>query len=455
MVSRCGVVRAAAHMEFAWHSRGTRTAGWQGAGVIWRAIRVPAIPARVRSVSPGAVCGCGVRAVLTVMACGLAAGCTVAGARSAAGHPAGGGSPAGAPFVYVTGKGGTNEISQFATLGSGALRPLTPRSVASGEFPYDIAVSPRGASAYAVDNLSDTAGAVSQYTLNPATGKLTPKSPKMVATAGVPSGIIAVSPDGKNAYVPTARAISQYRISPVTGKLTPMPPRTVAAAGSPIGIKVAPDGRYLYVTTGTQCLAPKGTHAACASASAKANTVSVFGISAATGALSSAPVQTVATGQNPQMITIAPDGTSAYVTDGDTIWQYRISSATGKLTPMSPATVATGKSPHDLAVAPDGKNLYVITVGDDTIAQYAISPATGALSARPVSTARTVPVPEAIALSPDGKNAYVTSEGQGALSQFAISPVTGKITPLSPVTVTAPSHGSLGVAVTPDAGTWP
>jgi len=119
---------------------------------------------------------------------------------------------------------------------------------------------------------------------------------------------------------------------------------------------------------------------------------------------------------------------------------------------MSPATVATGKGPHDLAVAPDGKNLYVITVTDDTIAQYAISPANGALSARPVSTARTVPVPEAIALSPDGNNAYVTSEGEGALSQFAISPVTGKITPLSPATVTAPSHGSLGVAVTPGAG---
>jgi hypothetical protein len=87
-------------------------------------------------------------AVLAVMACGLAAGCTVAGAPAAAG------SPAGAPFVYVTGKGRTNEISQFASLGSGALRPLTPPNVASGEFPYDIAVSPQGTSAYAVDNLS-------------------------------------------------------------------------------------------------------------------------------------------------------------------------------------------------------------------------------------------------------------------------------------------------------------
>ena len=381
-------------------------------------------------------------AVLAVMACGLAAGCTVAGVPAAAG------SSAGAPFVYVTGKGGTNEISQFASLGSGALRPLTPANVASGEFPYDIAVSPQGTSAYAVDNLSNTAGAVSQYTLNPATGKLTPQSPKTVATAGVPSGIIAISPDGKNAYVPSGKAISQYRISPATGKLTPMPPRKVAGAGIPIGIKVAPGGRYLYITSGTQCLAPKGSKGSKCTASAKANTVSVFRISPATGALSAKPVQTVATGQNPQMITIAPDGRSAYVT-ATPIWQYSINPATGKLTPKSPATVAGGGAPHDLAVAPDGKNLYVVNVSGATIAQYAISPATGALSARPVSTAATVPAPEAIALSPDGKNAYVTSEHEGALSQFAISPVTGKITPLSPATVTAPSHGSLGVAVTP------
>jgi 6-phosphogluconolactonase (cycloisomerase 2 family) len=267
-------------------------------------------------------------AVLAVMACGLGAGCTVAGAPAAAG------SPTGAPFVYVTGKGGTNEISQFATLGSGALRPLTPKDVASGEFPYDIAVSPQGTSAYAVDNLSNTAGAVSQYTLSPATGKLTPKSPKTVATAGVPSGLITISPDGKNAYVPSGKAISQYRISPATGKLTPMPPRKVAGAGFPIGIKVAPDGRHLYITSGTQCLVPKGSKGSKCPALAKASTVSVFRISPATGALSSVPVQTVATGLGPQMITIAPDGTSAYVaaTGANTIWQYSINPATGKLT---------------------------------------------------------------------------------------------------------------------------
>jgi 6-phosphogluconolactonase len=387
------------------------------------------------------------RPLAAVAACGLAAGCAAAGPTMAAKRPAAAGSRAGAPFVYVTGKGGTNEIAQYATLGSGALRPLTPPNVAAGEFPYDIAVSPDGTSAYAVDNASATTGAVSQYTVNPTTGKLTPKSPRTVPTAGPPSGIITIAPDGKNAYVPAGKAISQYRIGPATGKLIPMPPRKVAEPGKRqlIGIKVAPDGRYLYVTSGTQCLAPKGSGRKCHSG-AKPDTVSVFRISPATGALSAKPVQTVATGRGPQMITIAPDGKSAYVA-ADTIWQYSINLTTGKLTPKSPASLSSGG--HDLAVAPNGKNLYVVNVSGGTIAQYAISPATGALSARPVSTARTGSAPEAIALSPDGKNAYVTSEHLGALSQFAISPVTGKVTRLSPATVTAPSHGSLGVAVTP------
>ena len=136
-------------------------------------------------------------AVLAVAACGLVAGCAGPAVPMAAERPAAAGSRAGAPFVYVTGKGGTNEISQYASLSSGALRPLTPENVAAGVFPYDVAVSPQGTSAYAVDNVSATTGAVSQYTLNPATGHLTPKSPRMVATAGTLAG--------SSRSVPTAR----------------------------------------------------------------------------------------------------------------------------------------------------------------------------------------------------------------------------------------------------------
>lgn len=61
----------------------------------------------------------------------------------------------------------------------------------------------------------------------------------------------------------------------------------------------------------------------------------MFRISPGTGALSTKPVQTVATGSNPQMITIAPDGKNAYVTSGNgrALAQFAISPATGKITP--------------------------------------------------------------------------------------------------------------------------
>lgn len=247
-----------------------------------------------RGLRIGAVAG------LAVTACGLAAGCTVAAAPMAAEHPEAAGSPT-APFVYVADKG-PDEISQFATLGSGALRPLAAKNVASGPGPYDVAVSPQGTSVYVVDSPGNAAGEVSQYTVNPHTGKLTPKSPKTVAAAKGASGIIAVAPDGKNAYVPdfTAKAISQYRINPATGRLTPMSPRTVPDPDGPTGIKVTPDGRYAYITNTKLCIAPKGSK--CTSTSkVKANTVSVFRISPATGALSARAVETVATGRNPQM----------------------------------------------------------------------------------------------------------------------------------------------------------
>jgi hypothetical protein len=80
MGSGCGVVRGAAHIEFAWHSRCSRRVGRQDAGVTWRAIRVPVVPPRVRLVSPWDVGGCGVRGAVNVARWGgPPAGCWVTG----------------------------------------------------------------------------------------------------------------------------------------------------------------------------------------------------------------------------------------------------------------------------------------------------------------------------------------------------------------------------------------
>jgi 6-phosphogluconolactonase (cycloisomerase 2 family) len=341
-----------------------------------------------------------------------------------------------APFVYAPDRH-TGGISQFgsASSGSGALRALTPKTVASGRTPSAAAINPQGTSLYVLDEgTGRVTDEVTQYHINPATGRLTPRSHAATGSGAI---WITVAPNGTSAYVADnyADAISQYRISPATGKLTPLSPATVKTPSPPGAIAVAPDGKYAYVADVTQ-----GT----------AKNVLQYRINPTTGALSSKPVATVNGGPAAESITIAPDGKNAYVTDpiDSAVWQYRINPASGRLSLLSPATVPTGGGTHDLVIASDGKNAYVVRVNDHTVSQYRINATTGALSGRPASTASTVRAPELIVLAPDGKNAYVTGD-IGGLSQYTINPATGKITPLSPATVTTPPGGSIGLAITP------
>jgi uncharacterized repeat protein (TIGR01451 family) len=86
------------------------------------------------------------------------------------------------------------------------------------------------------------------------------------------------------------------------------------------------------------------------------NTVAQYRINPVTGALSRKPASTAGTVLHPEVIALAPDGTSAYVTsenDG-VLSQFAINPVTGKITPLSPATVTTPPSGSlGLAVAPD------------------------------------------------------------------------------------------------------
>src|SRR5215472_4716476 len=130
---------------------------------------------------------------LGLAACGPAAGSSMAAGRRTA--------PV-APFVYVANKS-RSDVSQFGSVlgGSGALGPLAPRAIASGPVPVAVAVSPQGDSAYVVDaGPFSPPYEISQYHINPATGKLTPLSPRTVPTGLNPTAI-AVTPDGKNVYV--------------------------------------------------------------------------------------------------------------------------------------------------------------------------------------------------------------------------------------------------------------
>jgi DNA-binding beta-propeller fold protein YncE len=151
--------------------------------------------------------------------------------------------------VYVTNDMSDN-ISQYDVGPGGALTPKTPATVTAGDRPSRVAISPDGRSVYVTDSgdgvvANDT---VSQYDVD-AGGALTPKTPATVAAGDFPFGV-AVSPDGRSVYVTNGNSndISQYDVGP-GGVLSPKTQATVAAAGLfPTELAVSPDGRSVYVT---------------------------------------------------------------------------------------------------------------------------------------------------------------------------------------------------------------
>jgi sugar lactone lactonase YvrE len=120
-----------------------------------------------------------------------------------------------------------------------------------------IAITPKGKSLYIA------VASVWQYSINPNTGKLTPKSPATVPAPGNAHDI-AIAPDGKNAYVVTVanNTVSQYHINPRTGALTSKPVSTARTALHPEAIKLAPDE---YAARGIGLRAPPSCRSAGAS----------------------------------------------------------------------------------------------------------------------------------------------------------------------------------------------
>ncbi len=84
---------------------------------------------------------------------------------------------------------------------SGALSPKTPASVVAGRYPLHIVVTPDGRGVYVVklDNQTPN-NTIAQYNVDPLDGSLSPKTPPTVLTGPTVSSI-AVSPDGRSAYV--------------------------------------------------------------------------------------------------------------------------------------------------------------------------------------------------------------------------------------------------------------
>jgi DNA-binding beta-propeller fold protein YncE len=348
--------------------------------------------------------------------------------------------------VYVTNAGanGTGGISQYdvVTAFDDALSPKVIPTVAAGDAPFAIAVSPDGKSAYVANVFANGAGGVSEYDVG-AGGELTPKALPAVAAGNEPAAI-AISPDGKSVYVANRRshgaaAVSEFDVG-AFGELSPKATPAVAGGDEPYGIAVSPDGESVYVTN----LNTNG-----------ADGVSQYDVGAG-GELSLKTVPTVAAGTSPAAIAVSPDGRSVYVTDSGTskVSQYDVG-AGGELSPKPTAMVASGPGPSGIAVSPDGKSVYVTTIAlnaNGGVSEYDVGVG-GQLSPKTIPTAAAGAQPDGIAISPDGKSVYVTNfgtNGAGGVSEYDVG-ADGELSPKAAPTVAAGNEPT-GIVLAPDQG---
>lgn len=336
---------------------------------------------------------------------------------------------------------------------TGVFTPTNPPSVSTGVSSSqlgaeEMVADPLGRFAYVanlVSNASDQA-TISMYTINPATGVLSPTTPATVPTGFFPQ-TLAIDPLGRFVYTANSddSSVSMFTVNQSTGVLTPTTPASVSTVvpgnilWDPGFLTVGPTGRFLYLTESL-------TNGAA---------VLMFTIDQTTGLLTPTSPATVLTGGIPFQVVVAPSGKFAYVVNNlsgpdssSGVWQYTVNPTTGVLIENTPAAVAAGNRPTAIAVDPNSRFAYVVNRQDNTVSMFTIDADTGNLTlnaspTNPTGTVATGTEPFRINFDPSGKFVYVTNE-QSAVSIYTVN---GNGT-LTGAGTTGVAAGSLSTAIT-------
>jgi len=326
-------------------------------------------------------------------------------------------------FAYVANEGCGHStfgnVSMYTiNPATGVLTPVGPPVNSNDEGASAVAVSPAGKFAYVTNwGEGDTAGSVSAYTIDGTTGALTltatTAAPCVASPGSCAPWAIGVEPSGRFAYVAneggfSPTSISMYTINATTGALTSK--GLIAAEGRAIAVTVDPSGKFAYVASWSD--------------PGSAGNVSMYAIDAMTGTLTSTGV--MAAGTNPVSVAVDSTGKFAYVANSGSndISMYTINATTGTLT--STGVKAAGTGPSSVVVDPSGKFAYVTNSGSNNVSMYAIDAMTGTLTSTGVMAAGTTPL--SVAVDSTGKFAYVANSGSNNVSVYSIDAGTGALT---------------------------
>lgn len=281
-------------------------------------------------------------------------------------------------FVYTNNDlPGQNYISGYAVDSNGSVSQISGSPFSTG-----LGQQGSGGGFYAANRIiivnnflyasNSGTNTVSAFSVNPATGYLTPVigSPFSTDAFNDPSqpGIsLAATPDGKYLFAGSTGYDSQFNPTPITifsidsstGALTITSKSPVAADGAMSSMKVSPDGNYLLV------------------AIPGSKEVDVFAIRGQ-GMLHSihgSPYVLSSEGATNIEINCSSSLVFAGGTAGDI---YAFNFASGKLSPVASSPFATGKSSNRVVVlSKDDSTLFSSNQGDGTVTAFAVGQSGG------------------------------------------------------------------------------
>ncbi len=315
-----------------------------------------------------------------------------------------------APSAYVANAGGVSVIdtatNQPKALGGGT-------EIALGTKLSGIAITPDGRFAYVANAVSGSVSVV-----DTATNEVVPVGGVSAIRVGEGPKGVAITPDGRFAYVADRGSNGVSVIDTATNEVVPVGGGAEIKVGKgPFAIAITPDGRFAYV------------------ADSDSDGVSVIDTATnevrTVGGLAEIPVAT-----DPLSVAITPDGRFAYVAGGG-----------GGVSVVETATnevkteIQVAGEAEAVAITPDGRRAYVAEGVSNSVS--VIDTATNTLMS--VAGGGAIPVgvgPSAIAIAPGGRFAYVTNAGSGSVS--VIDTATNEV-------VTVGGKKEIGVGTAPEA----
>lgn len=270
-----------------------------------------------------------------------------------------------------------------------------------GDTNYGI-VDPYGRFLYVVDIGGSTAanknGTIYGFTINQTTGAVTPISAVTAYTTNVNGPVdIVIDPTGTYLYVTnsnpsggstTPGTVSEYSIDPTTGNLTPLSTPTIATGVDPQFETMDPTGTYLFVandgdgTFSSYTLGTGGVLTQTTTATTVTNAHSVLNL---------------VVSPNGSSIYVLDAGNPAAVAPASNTGQvfgFTLASGVPSTTPISGTPLPTGVAPKGIAIDDSGSLLAVDNnnpgVSPGTISLFTIG-SSGALTAAPAVNAGNSP----------------------------------------------------------------